>query len=229
MASCFCGKCKTGIMKRIKLIMLALGMFAFFVAGAQSQANQKQGTQPATTKAAPPAGAGNAVEQNSADSVGGKTANTTSQGTQATDANTGNSGAASSTPAVSQTTESMSGSPAILAADEGRKRDGTNSIQRATMNMAGSPVSNINVPKENVNPTTEIKQGTRAAENKNSSAQKKDERANAAASGRGTAQAKKLYNNTRNQNHDASDQSNASKKKAPSGEKSKGKKAGRKG
>jgi hypothetical protein len=42
--------------------------------------------------------------------------------------------------AVIQTTSSESGSPAMLAEDNGTGRDGTNNIQRASYNMAGAKV-----------------------------------------------------------------------------------------
>src|SRR5688500_642649 len=43
--------------------------------------------------------------------------------------------AASNTPAVEQTTTSGSGSPAVLSGEDGDGRDGTNNVQRASMNM----------------------------------------------------------------------------------------------
>lgn len=53
---------------------------------------------------------------------------------------------ASNSPAVVQTNASDSGSPAILSKQNGRMRDGTNNVQRATMNMAGSPAGNVRIP-----------------------------------------------------------------------------------
>ena len=52
-------------------------------------------------------------------------------------------------PAVSQTTTSSSGSPGVLAGENGNERDGTNNVQRATMNMVGSPVRNLNLSSAN--------------------------------------------------------------------------------
>jgi hypothetical protein len=48
---------------------------------------------------------------------------------------------ASNAPSVIQETSSQSGSPAVPA-DDKTGRDGTNNVQRATPNMAGSPVGN---------------------------------------------------------------------------------------
>jgi hypothetical protein len=58
---------------------------------------------------------------------------------------------ASNAPSVIQETSSQSGSPAMLAEDK-NGRDGTNNVQRATPNMAGSPVGNQKAAG-NVKPT----------------------------------------------------------------------------
>lgn len=76
--------------------------------------------------------------------------------TTATGSNTG-SPAASNTPAIHQTTSSQSGSPALLSGDQGNDRDGTNNVQRASMNMVGSPVKNLDIDDERpVDPDTEM-------------------------------------------------------------------------
>jgi hypothetical protein len=213
-------------MKKMKLKLLALAVSAFFAAGAQNPANQKSGAPVVNAQRGASAGTGISAQQNG-DTTGAKSGNTTQQSVlnkaPAPEGSAGNSNAASSTPAIPQVTESMSGSPAILAADDGRKRDGTNSVQRASMNMAGSPVRNINLGEKNVNPNTEIKRGTRAAEKKNPSAQDQNHGTKTATAAGGANQSKKLTN-TRRENQDASDQSNAAKKK-----KSKEKRAGKKG
>ncbi|MBT1700931.1 hypothetical protein KK083_28825 [Fulvivirgaceae bacterium PWU4] len=66
-------------------------------------------------------------------------------------ANTGSENAEkSNTPAVIQRTTSESGSPSVLSKDNGRGRDGTNSVQRATYNMAGAEVpANMNLSQKN--------------------------------------------------------------------------------
>ena len=56
----------------------------------------------------------------------------------------------SNVPAVIQITTSESGSPGQLSENNGRGRDGTGNVQRATPNMAGSPVpSNLGLSEEN--------------------------------------------------------------------------------
>src|SRR5688572_6976919 len=55
------------------------------------------------------------------------------------------------TPAVIQRTSSESGSPAVLSGNNGKERDGTNNVQRATPNMAGAKEpGNMNLSKKNV-------------------------------------------------------------------------------
>ena len=54
------------------------------------------------------------------------------------------------TPAVIQRTSSESGSPAVLSGNNGKERDGTNNVQRATPNMAGAKEpGNLNLSKKN--------------------------------------------------------------------------------
>src|SRR5690606_15142427 len=55
-------------------------------------------------------------------------------------------GTASSAAAVTTPTPSSSGSPAVLSRNDGEGRDGTNTVQRATHNMAGSPVNGVRIP-----------------------------------------------------------------------------------
>lgn len=60
------------------------------------------------------------------------------------------SGNQSTTTAVIQRTTSESGSPSVLSSDNGRERDGTNNVQRSTLNIAGSPVrGNLNLDRKN--------------------------------------------------------------------------------
>jgi hypothetical protein len=55
------------------------------------------------------------------------------------------------TPAVIQRTSSESGSPAVLSGNNGKDRDGTNNVQRATPNIAGAKEpGNMNLSKKNV-------------------------------------------------------------------------------
>lgn len=58
--------------------------------------------------------------------------------------------ASSNAPVVLQRTTSESGSPSVLSKDNGRGRDGTNSVQRASYNMAGAEVpANMNLSQKN--------------------------------------------------------------------------------
>lgn len=59
-----------------------------------------------------------------------------------------NEGAASTdnSGVVTHEETSGSGSPSILSDEEGNARDGTNNVQRAKPNMAGSPVNGIHMP-----------------------------------------------------------------------------------
>jgi hypothetical protein len=60
------------------------------------------------------------------------------------------SGNQSAPPAVIQRTTSESGSPSMLSADNGRGRDGTNNVQRSSINVAGSPMrGNYNLDAKN--------------------------------------------------------------------------------
>ncbi len=52
-------------------------------------------------------------------------------------------------------TTSGSGSPSVLSAGNGRERDGTGNVQRATPNMVGSPVSNnLRLEEADQNPSS---------------------------------------------------------------------------
>lgn len=65
--------------------------------------------------------------------------------------NTTQGGERNEAPAVIQRTTSESGSPAVLSEDNGRKRDGTNNVQRATPNIAGAKEpGNMNLSEKNV-------------------------------------------------------------------------------
>jgi hypothetical protein len=60
------------------------------------------------------------------------------------------SGNQSTPPVVIQRTTSESGSPSILAGDNGRERDGTNNVQRSSINVAGSTMrGNLNLDEKN--------------------------------------------------------------------------------
>src|SRR5688500_11659032 len=117
------------------------------VPGQQAPANNNQNSdaqRPADTLGTNNAPGGSTEangNQNGSNAVAGNP-----QGTNGALENGGTSNAAASnTPAVEQTTTSQSGSPAVLSGQNGVQRDGTNNVQRASMNMVGSPVDNLNL------------------------------------------------------------------------------------
>jgi hypothetical protein len=65
---------------------------------------------------------------------------------------------ASNAPTVIEETSSQSGSPAVLSGTKGEERDGTNNIQRAKPNMAGSSVNGLKI--KNVDEDKEIRKKT---------------------------------------------------------------------
>jgi hypothetical protein len=178
---------------------------------------------------------GDSLENAAANAQG--TADTPGATEAAVDANNNNDGdpgndaspaRASNTPAVSQTSSSASGSPAVLSKDDGRGRDGTNNVQRATMNMAGSPANNIRVNNsKDTNPDSEMNDRQNYEQAKQTSAQdQKGENANPAA-----RESNEINNNSRRENNAASDQNLSSKEKntaEQNGEKKSRKKARRK-
>lgn len=114
----------------------------------------------------------------------------------------------SNAPAIPQTTESSSGSPAVLAEDDGEARDGTNTVQRASMNMAGSPVNNLNLTEgQAVDPDTEMADRQDRTQEKQVSAQMRGEGGNT------VSESGDMNNNTRRENNALSDQDVSSKDK----------------
>lgn len=66
----------------------------------------------------------------------------------------------SNTGGVQTATTSSAGSPALLAEDNGRSADGTNTVQRASPNIAGSPVPGTGIqPKAAANDNKGKKSG----------------------------------------------------------------------
>ena len=111
-------------------------------------------------------------------------------------------------PAVSQTTTSSSGSPGVLAGENGKERDGTNNVQRATMNMVGSPVRNLNLSSTTtVDADTELLDRQEYTQEKQVSANNQDQDNGANSPG----QSNQGNTNNRKQNNEASDQNVSSK------------------
>lgn len=67
---------------------------------------------------------------------------------------------ASNVPAVMQQNTSSSGSPAMPAEEKEKDRDGTNNVQQAKPNMAGSPVRGIRYSKKARDTDREIRRGS---------------------------------------------------------------------
>lgn len=73
---------------------------------------------------------------------------------------------------ISHETTDGSGSPAILSGNDGRDRDGTNNVQRASMNMVGSPTENLELnDDESVDPDTEMQDRQEYSQDKRKSEQ----------------------------------------------------------
>ena len=162
---------------------------------------------------------GDSLEYAAANAQG--TADTPGATEAAADANNNNDGnpdndaspeRASNTPAVSQTSSSSSGSPAVLSKEDGKGRDGTNNVQRASMNMAGSPANNIRVTNnKDANPDSEMSDRQNYEQDKQRSAQNQtDKDTNPAA-----RESNEINNNSRRENNAASDQNLSSKEKNP--------------
>lgn len=80
--------------------------------------------------------------------------------------------AANVAPTDQESTSSQSGSPAVLSGERGSDRDGTNNVQRASMNMVGSPVKNLDIDDERpVDPDTEMRDRQEYTQEKQQSAQ----------------------------------------------------------
>lgn len=135
-------------MGKTKWIAGTAMLFFCLTAVAQDQRTQPQQNNKAQEQTAPnPSDNSQKQRAGTADTPGAQEAaadanNGTGQDTAGQGSATRN--AASNTPVVPQTTSSPSGSPAMLS-EEANGRDGTNNVQRATMNMAGSPAENLNM------------------------------------------------------------------------------------
>jgi hypothetical protein len=146
------------------------------------------------------------------------TADTPGAAEAAADANNGaESGEGSerevNTPAVTQSTESQSGSPAVPSENDGRKRDGTNSVQRASMNMVGSPANNIRLKQDRPSndPNNEMRDRQVYEQDKSRSARNEETSSGTTSSG---GDANEINNKTRRENNADSDQSLSSQEKA---------------
>ena len=176
----------------MKCFIAGLAVFGFLQVNAQDQNNtaqEKTGRQQNTSAA----GKQIQNETNAADTAKHEKTrlDESSAKTNATE-----SGNTSNTPGLMEHTSSPSGSPAILSRGEGSQRDGTNNVQRATMNMAGSPVSNLGLTGNEVDVNRPSQRGrSKVGEGANNS------------------QSNQINNKTRRENNDLSDQNRSSKSK----------------
>lgn len=202
-------------MGNIRWIIGLVMLFFCFTAAAQNQGSD-------TNKNSSAAHSTRSQQKGTADTPGAKDAanqdNQTGQNSQDQNGmrlkedngnpdNTSNQ-AASNAPAVPQTTSSQSGSPAMLSSEDGKGRDGTNNVQRATMNMAGAPAENLHMG--NVQPGDAgkaLKDRQEYTRGKQVSA----ERSGSPVNGNGDSQ--EINNNNRRENNAQSDQNLSSKEK----------------
>lgn len=187
---------------------------------AQKQTRRQNQTQTQTTTAQDqkPFGTqeqsqlGSEVQQNSRPG----TADTPGAAQAAAETNENDNGGADETtvsnaPPVAQSTSSQSGSPAVLSGQKGKERDGTNSVQRASMNMAGSPAANLNLgPEQTVDVDSELKDRQDYTQEKQISAENQNQN-NSGAGG-----ADQINNNSRRENNALSDQNLSAKDKTNS-------------
>lgn len=176
-------------MKRIKwLLSITAVMLALTVCaqqGARTEANSNTGQE----KESPPEAGG--AGQNAGDTTGTGNTNAATGNAGTANGNDGNATAgtggnngngdttavsAANTAPVPQITSSQSGSPAALSPDHGRERGGTNNVQRASMNMVGSPTGNLNLDENGaVNTDSEMVDRQDHTQEKQISAQNKTE------------------------------------------------------
>ena len=150
-------------------------------------------------------------QQNSADTTG--TSNASASQNQARQGAGNASVSPANTPAVPQTTTSGSGSPAVLSGKDGSQRDGTNNVQRASMNMAGSPANNLRLSEKRVvNADSEIKDRQKYSRDKQISEQRQNQKSGGSTAASRTSTGEAINDNNRKQNNALSDQNKSPKK-----------------
>ena len=210
-------------MGNVKLIIVLMIVSCVTLQAQQQKRQPGDGTSQQLKKAQQSANStdqdGDSLENAAANARG--TADTPGATEAAADANNNNDGKqtnvassarASNTPAVSQTSSSASGSPAVLSNDDGRGRDGTNNVQRASMNMAGSPANNIRInSNKDADADSEMADRQNYEQDKQTSAQRqKQDSANP-----GARESNEINNQSRRENNASSDQNLSSKEKSP--------------
>ena len=193
-ASCFSTTSKKFvIMKSVRCFIIGLLAFCFLQLQAQHQngtaAEKKDGRQLNTA-------AGNRQENNGVNALDTASSKKSAGAESSTNGKAEQSGNTSNTPGLIERTSSPSGSPALLSSGKGSQRDGTNNVQRATMNMAGAPASNLQLTRQQVDVNNEIQRGR-----SNVDTRSRNPRSN------------RINNKTRKENNDLSDQNRSSKNK----------------
>ncbi|HEX8040451.1 MAG TPA: hypothetical protein VF490_14935 [Chryseosolibacter sp.] len=192
-------------MEQVKWVAIFIAVLSFIAASAQDQEPAARPAQSTgqSTGSSPDSSATKNIQQGS-DMTGAGAENSADKAARS--GNTTNAGG------LIQETSSGSGSPALLSGKNGTERDGTNNVQRAHMNMAGSPVDNLRL-------------NDRQPADVNAEMDKGRQRVTAPA----TTRSSQINNNNRRENNALSDQNLSSKKnKTPisNGGKKNGKKSG---
>ena len=194
-------------MKAIQYILFTVMVCLWFMASGQQQQSTNAGQQ-----VNEPGQATSAAQQQVTDTTGTANAGSANQ-TSATASDTTDSAIdprASNTPAVPQTTTSDSGSPAVLSGDKGADRDGTNNVQRATMNMVGSPADNLSLDDNTtVDANSEMQDRQNYTQEKEVSGQSQSQSRGDEPSSKST----EVNKNSRKQNNALSDQNLTAKEK----------------
>lgn len=117
-------------------------------------------------------------------------------------------------------TASQSGSPAVLSGGDGKDQDGTNTVQKASMNMAGARVEDVNLDdRRSVDADTEMQD--RQERSRDTEASARDQQGTRSTAG----ESSEINEDSRRENYDRSDQNLSSKDRKKSGDDSGARKA----
>lgn len=180
-------------MVQAKWLMALITVFCFTTVPAQDRPDRYQKNtvmqQQGSSNDGANADRNNQPQGNATDTIGAATPAGESNATNAKQS--GNTTQASG---LMEHTSSPSGSPSILSDDSGAKRDGTNNVQRATMNMVGSPAQHISLSKDVVNVSQQVRKERKSVSDASS-----------------RRESNQINNKTRRENNDLSDQNLSSK------------------
>lgn len=203
-----------------------LGGVLFFTALALHAQDQNKNTQNKTAGPAQQASANQNADTTRTTKAGTASEVNTTTANKANEKET--NARASNTPAVPETTTSQGGSPAVLSGEKGSDRDGTNNVQRASMNMAGSPAAGLKLDQNNSNQVdAEARDRQQYSQDKARSAKNQDRADGSTVSGTSGSEPGQVNNNNRRENNALSDQNLSAKEKKLKG-KSEDKKSAKK-